>query len=208
MTDENDSGRPSSAPGGRAPLTLKPRMSGAVSSGMVKQSFSHGRTKTVVVETKRRRVDAPGGPSGVAERRGAFEVRGLTPPRPTPAAPTAPKAPADPHTLSEGERAARQRVIEEARRAQERAAAERAARTPAPEPAPAPAETPTAAPAQVDTAAPEPVVAEAAPAAAPAPEPTPPPPAGAGRQASGTGSPDGRRRAGPADTGRWSDADL
>jgi translation initiation factor IF-2 len=45
-------------PGGRAPLTLKPR-GGAVSAGTVKQSFSHGRSKTVVVETKRRRVDAP-----------------------------------------------------------------------------------------------------------------------------------------------------
>jgi translation initiation factor IF-2 len=184
MTDENDSGRPSSAPGVRAPLTLKPRLSGAVSSGMVKQSFSHGRTKTVVVETKRRRVDAPGGASGVAERRGAFEVRGLAAPRPTPAAPTAPKGGADPHTLSEGERAARQRVIEEARLAQARAAAERAARTTS-EPAPAaletPPETPPAAPDPAETATPEPVVAEAAPA--PVPEPTPAaPPAPAARR--------------------------
>jgi len=60
MTDENDSGRPTPTPGARAPLTLKPRLGGAVSSGMVKQSFSHGRSKTVVVETKRRRMDAPG----------------------------------------------------------------------------------------------------------------------------------------------------
>ncbi|MBW3559300.1 MAG: IF-2-associated domain-containing protein, partial [Proteobacteria bacterium] len=55
----------------RAPLTLKPR-GGAVNSGTVKQSFSHGRTKTVVVETKRRRMDAPG---GAAERpAGGFDV--------------------------------------------------------------------------------------------------------------------------------------
>ena len=39
---------------GRAPLTLKPRVGGNVSTGTVKQSFSHGRSKTVVVETKRR----------------------------------------------------------------------------------------------------------------------------------------------------------
>ncbi|HEY5289093.1 MAG TPA: translation initiation factor IF-2 associated domain-containing protein, partial [Caulobacteraceae bacterium] len=83
MTDENDSGRPTPTPGARAPLTLKPRLGGAVSSGMVKQSFSHGRSKTVVVETKRRRMDAPGvGPAAPVERRGAFEVRGPTPPRP------------------------------------------------------------------------------------------------------------------------------
>ncbi|WP_156467379.1 translation initiation factor IF-2 associated domain-containing protein, partial [Phenylobacterium sp. CCH9-H3] len=46
---------------GRKPLTLKPRTGGSVSSGTVKQSFSHGRTKTVVVETKRARPHAAGG---------------------------------------------------------------------------------------------------------------------------------------------------
>ena len=55
MSDENDNGRPQS---GRAPLTLKPR-GGSVSAGVVKQSFSHGRSKTVVVETKRARTHAP-----------------------------------------------------------------------------------------------------------------------------------------------------
>src|SRR5665811_2103311 len=56
MSDEDDNN--GSGSGGRAPLTLKPRQ-GAVSSGTVRQRFSHGRSKTVVVETKRRRVDAP-----------------------------------------------------------------------------------------------------------------------------------------------------
>ncbi len=59
MRDEKDNGRPS-APGGRQPLTLKPRLgAGSVSAGTVKQSFSHGRSKTVVVETKRARTAAP-----------------------------------------------------------------------------------------------------------------------------------------------------
>ena len=57
--NDNDNGR---NPGTRAPLSLKPRQ-GAVSAGTVKQSFSHGRSKTVVVETKRRRVDGPAGPA-------------------------------------------------------------------------------------------------------------------------------------------------
>src|ERR1700749_4053713 len=84
MSDAKDN---ENRPGGRAPLTLKPR-GGAVSSGTVKQSFSHGRSKTVVVETKRRRVDAPGAPQGglgapsAAEKRSALEVR----PRETPSA--------------------------------------------------------------------------------------------------------------------------
>src|SRR5258708_4296452 len=94
MTDENDSGRPSPTPGARAPLTLKPRMGGAVSAGMVKQSFSHGRSKTVVVETKRRRVDAPGaspaGGAGGREGAPAEAARAATAPRPAATKPTAP----------------------------------------------------------------------------------------------------------------------
>ena len=66
MSDENDKtnqgqgsgqGNQGGAPsqtGPRAPLSLKPRAAGSVSTGTVKQSFSHGRSKTVVVETKRR----------------------------------------------------------------------------------------------------------------------------------------------------------
>src|SRR5579859_6836144 len=99
MTDDNDntrtptgSGAPS-ASGGRAPLTLKPRSGGAVSAGVVKQSFSHGRSKTVVVETKRRRPDAPGltlGVPAVAEKRVAFDVRGPAPKKPAVAVEPAP----------------------------------------------------------------------------------------------------------------------
>ncbi len=40
---------------GKKPLGL----GGAPRSGQVKQSFSHGRTKSVVVETKRKRVVVP-----------------------------------------------------------------------------------------------------------------------------------------------------
>ena len=45
MSDTNDSTK---KPGGRQPLTLK-----KVEMSTVKQSFSHGRTKAVVVEKKR-----------------------------------------------------------------------------------------------------------------------------------------------------------
>jgi len=107
---------------------------------MVKQSFSHGRTKTVVVETKRRRTDSVGGapaPSP-ADRRAAFDVRGPTPPRPALAADVSP-----PGGLSEEERRARQRVIEAARQQQQRRAAEREPAAPG-EPA-APRQAPEAA---------------------------------------------------------------
>src|SRR4051812_27577403 len=108
MTDENDNGRTSS-PGSRAPLTLKPRTGGAVSAGVVKQSFSHGRSKTVVVETKRRRVDAPPGVNlaapSPAEKRPAFDVRG-----PQPQRQASPQSAQDAHALSEDERLRRQKV--------------------------------------------------------------------------------------------------
>ncbi|MBV9997036.1 MAG: translation initiation factor IF-2 [Caulobacteraceae bacterium] len=178
MTDENDN-RP-----GRAPLTLKAR-TGAVSTGTVKQSFSHGRSKTVVVETKRRVGIPPGGPPPAPEKRPAFDVRG-----PAPAAPARP-APSEPQPaggLSDEERRARQRVIEarlaqerlnterrqreeEARRRDEEArrrAAEEERRAEAAAEAPAPP-LPTPAP------APEPAMAAAGPSPAPARPPTPQP---------------------------------
>src|SRR3954469_25246155 len=120
MSDENNNGR-NPPPGGRQPLTLKPRGAGSVSAGTVKQSFSHGRSKTVVVETKRARTHLPGGGGNLAAPSSA-EKR-LFEPRPAPApAPRAPGAPVD--GLSAEERAARQRVLEAA---QERQAAERRA---------------------------------------------------------------------------------
>src|SRR5690349_8581320 len=113
MSDANDNeGRPA---GPRAPLTLKPRVGGSVASGTVKQSFSHGRSKTVVVETKRRRFDTPG--PTPAERHPAFEVK-----RPAPAQPAAPRPAApvqDAGGLSAEEAARRQRAVEAAREAQE-----------------------------------------------------------------------------------------
>src|SRR5690349_13516369 len=87
MSDANDNndgrGGQGSGPGGRAPLTLKPR-GGSVNAGTVRQSFSHGRSKTVVVETKRRRAPGPGERPEV--ERPVVEAR----PRPAPSAPAAP----------------------------------------------------------------------------------------------------------------------
>ncbi|HEY2753992.1 IF-2-associated domain-containing protein, partial [Phenylobacterium sp.] len=150
MSDENNNGR-TPAPGGRQPLTLKPRGAGSVSAGTVKQSFSHGRSKTVVVETKRARPHMPGGGGNLAAPSSAekrlFEPR----PAPAPAAARAPGGGVDTSGLSAEERAARQRAIELAqeRQASERRAAEERARAEAaaaaarvPPPAPAPVQAP------------------------------------------------------------------
>jgi translation initiation factor IF-2 len=66
--------------GARAPLGLKR----TVETGKVKQSFSHGRSNTVVVEVKKRRILGPGGPQEAAP----VPVQEA----PTPAAPAAPAA--------------------------------------------------------------------------------------------------------------------
>ncbi|KRA21962.1 translation initiation factor IF-2 [Brevundimonas sp. Root608] len=139
MTDENDktndgapqapTGTPSTT-GPRAPLSLKPRQAGSVSTGTVRQSFSHGRTKTVVVETKRPRAGvAPG-----HQRPQGFDVAAR--PRTDAPAPQAPR-PAMPSgpaggRLSNEEQEARRRAIELATQAQaqraQAAAAEQARR--------------------------------------------------------------------------------
>ena len=131
MSDENDktnegqgNGAPTGTPsttGPRAPLSLKPRAVGSVSTGTVRQSFSHGRTKTVVVETKRR----PGAPVG--GRAQGFDVARPRTDAPAPQA-QAPRPAQRPQpaggSLSGEEQEARRRAIELATQAQaERAAA-------------------------------------------------------------------------------------
>ena len=68
--------------GARAPLGLKR----TVETGQVKQSFSHGRSNTVVVEVKKRRILGPGGgaPAAAPEAPKAEEA-----PAPAVAAPVA-----------------------------------------------------------------------------------------------------------------------
>ncbi|WP_419808091.1 translation initiation factor IF-2 [Sphingomonas sp.] len=181
--------------GMRAPLGLKR----TVEVGKVKQSFSHGRTNTVEVEVKRRRVIGPGGAAAAP----------VAAPEPvaapvTQAPPVAPRAPAGEtaqerqgrllreaeeqrmHSLEdnrrreigERDRAAeeeRQRIAERAQSPAEPAveeAPEPVGAAPVVEAAPTPA--PTIEPAVVPQ--PEPEVARAVEAAVPAPAPTPPPP--------------------------------
>ncbi len=60
---------------GKKTLGLK----GGTRSGSVKQSFSHGRTKNVVVETKRKRVVVP--KPGAAKSGGGSPAAGVDPSR-------------------------------------------------------------------------------------------------------------------------------
>ena len=125
----------------KATLTLKRP---GVEQGMVKQSFSHGRTKAVVVEkVKSRRPDiraeaspptAPAAaPAGSAQgRRPLTTARGATAPAAAPATPAAAKPAGGVvlRKLTEEEREARASALESAkvREAEERKVAEEEAR--------------------------------------------------------------------------------
>ncbi|WP_315836366.1 translation initiation factor IF-2 [Bradyrhizobium prioriisuperbiae] len=120
---------------GSKTLSLKPR----TETGVVRQSFSHGRTKSVVVEkrTKRRLPGEGPGPSEAPPRAPEPPVKAapVAPPRPTP-----PSRPAPPprggsgvvlRTLTEDERSARALALADAKVREEeerRVAEEEAAR--------------------------------------------------------------------------------
>ncbi|MFT4074836.1 MAG: translation initiation factor IF-2 [Asticcacaulis sp.] len=163
----------------RTPLTLKPRVGGNVSTGTVKQSFSHGRSKTVVVETKRRIGTPPAGAPSGHVRPAPPEIN-----RPQQAqAPRPAQGGGNAGNLRQEEQDARQRAIAAALADQERKAADAraaAARAEAAKPAPAPvvpqAPQPTA-PQPVpraEAAAPQPTVTPAPQPAAETPRPAAP----------------------------------
>jgi translation initiation factor IF-2 len=122
-------------------LTLK---RGGVEQGVVRQSFSHGRSKAVVVEKVKRRIAGPGEakPEAVAPAaRGAVPKRGIvtakspaTAPSATPAPGTAAPSPKPSgvvlRTLTDEERSARAHALADARlrEAEERKIAEEEAR--------------------------------------------------------------------------------
>lgn len=179
MSDENENGRP----GGRAPITLKPRQ-GSVSAGVVKQSFSHGRTKTVVVETKRTRPHAPA-TGNLAAPSSAERRHDAPPPRQQSSqGGHGPSGGGSAGGLSQEELRARQRVVDAARENQARQAADQAAAEARARAAQEAAQREAAAKAAAERAAAAPPAqapAAQAPAAAPAPvapaAPVTPPPA-------------------------------
>jgi len=104
MSDTNDTGK--------KPLTLKKpgklELKKTVDAGTVKQSFSHGRSKMVSVEVKKKRTYAQDASGKMAQVR-----EGQAPAQTTPAQ-TAPSGPHD-DNLTDSERQARARALEEAK---------------------------------------------------------------------------------------------
>ncbi|MBX9927069.1 MAG: translation initiation factor IF-2 [Hyphomicrobiaceae bacterium] len=177
MTETKDSTGKQAGAAPRKTLTLQR----TVESGQVRQNFSHGRTKPVIVEKKKtrklvgqdlapERPAAPSAPAPVA-----------TPPVVAPREPVAPR-PQEPRTasqsrtLSAGEQDARARALAAARQREieDRARLDEEARIRAATPAPAPAPVPVTPPVAQPVAAP---AAASPPPATPVSSPVSPTPA-------------------------------
>src|SRR5579862_5915535 len=126
------------------PLTPgKLELKKTVETGQVRQSFSHGRSKVVTVEVRKKRTFAPGAGGVLKEVKESH--RPLEHEAPAPAEPTE-VARGHLHDLTTGEKAARVRALQDARKAEtetQRHEEELKRNAPlveeiAPEPAPAP----------------------------------------------------------------------
>lgn len=124
MTDKNTPGDKTLHMAQTKTLSLKR----PVEQGVVRQSFSHGRTKAVVVEKVKRRIVGPGEAPAVPEPvKAAPQVKAAAParaPTPQPARPATPPAAQKPsgmvlRTLTEDERDARAQALVEARKREE-----------------------------------------------------------------------------------------
>src|SRR5262245_42697889 len=97
----------------RKPLKLsssgKLELKKTIDGGQVKQSFPHGRTKTVSVEVKKKRTFAPGA-GGKMEAVSEIDTKHHVPGEPTAAEVF------DHHALTAHERAQRQKALEQARK--------------------------------------------------------------------------------------------
>ena len=151
------SGQGSAGAGGRKPLSLQR----TVESGHVRQNFSHGRSKPVVVEKRKsRKLVTPGATPEPEKPSAAAPVAPAAPAHREPPRPTQPVTSRDDSRaggLRQEERDARARALAEARKAEEYARAQR------PEP-PVPSASTPAAPAAVEQAPPPSLEVTAVPA--------------------------------------------
>ena len=123
MTDANENeAKPES---GRKPLGLnrpsRLELKKTVDAGQVRQSFSHGRSKAVSVEVRRKRTfqQGEGGVMTEVKGRRVAEPEEISEEAPTIEPVTTPEIPAPLRTLTEEERAARARALKGAKRSDE-----------------------------------------------------------------------------------------
>ncbi|RZO37572.1 MAG: translation initiation factor IF-2 [Rhodospirillaceae bacterium] len=127
MTDQKETD------GKKKKLTLsrpgKLELNKTVDAGQVRQSFSHGRTKSVAVEVRRKRTFKQADDGAMTEVRDMPALQEEAPREPVaPVEPVAKEAASPARTLTEQERAARMRALEGARQAETEMAENRAER--------------------------------------------------------------------------------
>ncbi len=120
MTESNDPDR-------KAPLKLSPgklELKKTVETGQVRQSFSHGRSKVVTVEVRKKRTFTTGAGGVLQEVKDGPrppEFEPAQPPAPVPEVEVASAAHPPLHDLTSGEKATRVRALQDALKAEEEA---------------------------------------------------------------------------------------
>ena len=125
MSDANEQQQDVAEQEQKRPLTLgrtggKLELRKPAETAQVRQSFSHGRSKTVTVEVRKKRTIAPGTAETSRAEASATVAREQLSGRPTPAEPPR-RAVVLPRALTAEERAGRARAVQDARKADEEA---------------------------------------------------------------------------------------
>ncbi|MBF0268428.1 MAG: translation initiation factor IF-2 [Alphaproteobacteria bacterium] len=114
MTDTNDQD------GGKLRLRPKLELKKTVEAGQIRQSFSHGRSKAVAVEVRKKRTIGQGGAPVPEVMEAAPQVQAApVAPAPVPPAPIPAPEPAPHHQLTDDEKQHRLHALQAARKAEE-----------------------------------------------------------------------------------------
>ncbi len=114
MTDTNDQD------GGKLRLRPKLELKKTVEAGQIRQSFSHGRSKAVAVEVRKKRTIGQGGAPVPEVMEAAPQVQAApVAPAPVPPAPVPAPEPAPHHQLTDDEKQHRLHALQAARKAEE-----------------------------------------------------------------------------------------
>jgi translation initiation factor IF-2 len=115
MTDTNEQD------GGKLKLRPKLELKKTVEAGQIRQSFSHGRSKAVAVEVRKKRTITHGAAGAEVQEAQPLAPQPVPAPQPAPAAPPPAPAPEPHHTLTDDEKQHRLHALQAARKAEEEA---------------------------------------------------------------------------------------
>src|SRR5207248_6991516 len=126
MSDANEQEQNTTEQDQKRPLTLgrsggRLELRKPAEAAQVRQSFSHGRSKTVTVEVRKKRVLSPGLPEAGRAEASPAVARDQSAPRPAATEPAARRAVVIARSLTAQERAGRTRAVQDARKADDEA---------------------------------------------------------------------------------------